>query len=332
MELTHTILLAVPVDRAWAVLEDPEVVARCLPGATLIERDGDTSRGTLSLKLGPISATYEGTLTVLSRDEQAGKVVLRATGVEQDAAGALDATIEVALVADRGRTIVNVTSELDISGRVAQFGRGVVVDVGARLLDGLVRQLERTELAGELVFAPVEEPESKPEPDPDAEPPAEPEARESRRRRRRRDRAKETSVAAEEPEGPDSVSSLPPPPPPPTREDRVEVPDSEVPDSEVEAIIAWSVEPLPEIEEPVLAWEPPPLPEPEPEPAPEPEPEPAPEPEPEPAPVSAISRPIDVPRPAPRSVEDSVAQKAAPYVALLILLWILRRMFGSSDE
>ena len=143
MELTHTALVAAPVARAWALLNDPEVVADCLPGAVLQERHGDLSRGTLTLKVGPVTASYDGTVTVVRRDEEAGRLELEAVGDERAGAGRVAATFDLTLTEDAGGTRVTAVTTLAISGRVGQFGTGVLDHLGARLMADLATELER---------------------------------------------------------------------------------------------------------------------------------------------------------------------------------------------
>ena len=150
MDLTNEFRVPVPPERAWAILTDIERIAPCMPGAQLQEVDGDEFRGIVKVKVGPITAQYKGTATFLERDEAGRRAVLRADGRETRGQGNASATITAALApADGGATDVTVTTQLTVTGKVAQFGRGVLGDVSAKLLDQFVACLESKVLADE---------------------------------------------------------------------------------------------------------------------------------------------------------------------------------------
>jgi carbon monoxide dehydrogenase subunit G len=156
MELTNDFRVAVPVERAWAVLTDVELIAPCLPGAQLQEIEGDEYRGVVKVKVGPITAQYKGQATFVSQDPDAHVAVLRAEGRETRGQGNANATITATLLPDGADgTAVSVVTDLTITGRVAQFGRGVLADVSAKLLDQFVENLETTVLVDDSA-APVE--------------------------------------------------------------------------------------------------------------------------------------------------------------------------------
>ena len=148
MELTNDFRVGVPVERAWEVLTDLERIAPCLPGAQLQEVEGDEYRGTVKVKVGPITAQYKGTAAFVERDETAHKAVLKATGRETRGQGNASATITADLRPDGDGTAVTIITDLTITGRVAQFGRGVMADVSSALLGQFVEQLEQ-EVLGE---------------------------------------------------------------------------------------------------------------------------------------------------------------------------------------
>jgi carbon monoxide dehydrogenase subunit G len=149
MELTNDFRVALPVDRAWAVLTDLERIAPCMPGAQLQEVEGDDYRGVVKVKVGPITAQYKGQATFVDRDEANHVAVLRAEGRETRGQGNASATITATLTPDGDGTAVSVVTDLTVTGRVAQFGRGVLADVSAKLLGQFVESLEQTVLAGE---------------------------------------------------------------------------------------------------------------------------------------------------------------------------------------
>lgn len=147
MELNHDFEVSVPVDQAWAVLTDLERIAPCLPGAQLQEVDGDEYRGVVKVKVGPITAQYKGKASFLERDEQAGRAVLEASGRDTRGQGNASAVITAELEPAGGATKVRLTTDLTISGKVAQFGRGALADVSQKLLGQFVENLETTVLA-----------------------------------------------------------------------------------------------------------------------------------------------------------------------------------------
>ena len=130
MELQHTFTVPAPVDQAWATLLDVEGIAPCFPGATLTGVDGDSFAGTVKVKLGPVSLQYSGKGRFLERDEAARHVVLEANGSDKRGNGTAGATVHARLEpAGEGRTTVVVETDLKVTGRPAQFGRGVLQDV-----------------------------------------------------------------------------------------------------------------------------------------------------------------------------------------------------------
>ncbi len=149
MELTHEFRVAVPPAQAWAVLTDVERIAPCMPGAQLQEIEGEEFRGLVKVKVGPITAQYKGKATFLEQDEPAGRLVLRAEGRDTRGQGNANATITATLAADGDGTKVTVGTDLTVTGKVAQFGRGVLADVSAKLLQQFVTCLETKVLAGD---------------------------------------------------------------------------------------------------------------------------------------------------------------------------------------
>jgi uncharacterized protein len=134
MELEHSFTVPVPADQAWDVLLDVERVAPCMPGATLDSVEGDEIKGRIKVKLGPVSMTYAGTARITERDPDAGAVTLEASGKETRGAGTAAATIRSELHGQGGQTEVTVHTSLNVTGRPAQFGRGVMADVSAKLI------------------------------------------------------------------------------------------------------------------------------------------------------------------------------------------------------
>ena len=165
MELINEFDVSVPVDTAWAVLTDVERIAPCLPGAQLQEIEGDEYRGIVKVKVGPIQAQYKGKATFVERDDVAHRAVLEAAGRDTRGQGNASATIKAQLVPAGDGTHVTVTTDLTVTGKVAQFGRGVMADVSAKLLGQFVDNLEQTVLAGDVSasVAPTAEPAPAPE-------------------------------------------------------------------------------------------------------------------------------------------------------------------------
>ncbi len=149
MELTNEFRVGVPVAQAWALLTDVERIAPCMPGAQLQEIEGDEYRGIVKVKVGPITAQYKGKATFIEMDEGAHRAVLRAEGRETRGQGNANATITATLQPDGDATTVTVLTDLTVTGRVAQFGRGVLADVSAKLLDQFVACLEADVLVAE---------------------------------------------------------------------------------------------------------------------------------------------------------------------------------------
>ncbi|MGH9064461.1 MAG: SRPBCC family protein, partial [Acidimicrobiales bacterium] len=149
MELTNEFTVSVPVEQAWAVLTDVERIAPCMPGAELREVEGDEYRGVVKVKVGPITAEYRGAAHFVETDEEAHRAVLRAEGRETRGQGNANATITALLQADGDGTRASVVTDLAVTGRVAQFGRGVLADVSAKLLGQFVACLEETVLSGD---------------------------------------------------------------------------------------------------------------------------------------------------------------------------------------
>lgn len=148
MKLTHDFLVRLPVDEAWAVLTDLERIAPCMPGVHLDSAAGDEFGGWLKVKVGPISANYTGVARFVERDIEAWTVVWRAEGRETRGKGNAAATVTMELSQEEAGTRVQVLTDLAISGRLAQFGRGVLGEVSNRLLAQFVTALER-EVAGD---------------------------------------------------------------------------------------------------------------------------------------------------------------------------------------
>jgi uncharacterized protein len=158
MHLEHEFVVPVPVEQAWQVLLDVERIAPCLPGATVDSVQDDTFSGGVKVKVGPITVTYRGNATFVERDESSHRVTIKASGREARGAGTAAATVEAVLNDEGERTRVRVDTELAVTGRPAQFGRGVMVDVSNKLLGTFADCLERTLAADQPAPAAADEP------------------------------------------------------------------------------------------------------------------------------------------------------------------------------
>lgn len=144
MELTHRFTVPAPLADTWATFNDIESVAGCFPGATVTSVDGDDFTGTCKVKLGPISLVYSGSGSFISKDGAAGTFELEAKGKDKRGNGTAGAKVRAALTdAGGGSTQVEVVTDLQITGKPAQFGRGVIQDVSDKLLNQFVACLEQ---------------------------------------------------------------------------------------------------------------------------------------------------------------------------------------------
>jgi carbon monoxide dehydrogenase subunit G len=142
MELTNDFRVGVSVPEAWKVLTDVERIAPMMPGAQLQEVEGEEYRGVVKVKVGPITAQYKGQATFVERDEAAGRVVLKASGRDTRGQGNANALITATMTPDGDATKVSVVTDLTITGKVAQFGRGVLAEVSSKLIGQFVDALE----------------------------------------------------------------------------------------------------------------------------------------------------------------------------------------------
>jgi uncharacterized protein len=150
MRIDNSFTVGLPAEDAWKVLLDVERIAPCMPGAELQEITEDEYRGVVKVKLGAITAQYKGAVRFAEIDEAGRRIVLRAEGRETRGQGNASATVTATLrPAGEGRTEVAIETDLTISGKIAQFGRGVMADVSSKLLDQFASCLESTILAGE---------------------------------------------------------------------------------------------------------------------------------------------------------------------------------------
>jgi carbon monoxide dehydrogenase subunit G len=157
VQLENSFTVPVPIDEAWRVLLDIERIAPCMPGAALDSVTGDDFTGRVKVKLGPINLTYQGKASFVEKDEAAHKAVIDARGKDQRGNGTAAAVVTATLKPEGDVTRVDVLTDLNITGRPAQFGRGVMTDVGNKLLgqfaDKLASQLGEGDAQGDAARA-----------------------------------------------------------------------------------------------------------------------------------------------------------------------------------
>ena len=134
MELINEFEVDAPLDVVWSVLTDVERIAPCLPGAQLQEVEGDEYRGVVKVKVGPITAQYKGAASFVEKDDAGYRAVLRAEGRDTRGTGNAAADITAEMAPTATGTLVTVTTDLKVTGKVAQFGRGVMADVSKKLM------------------------------------------------------------------------------------------------------------------------------------------------------------------------------------------------------
>ena len=144
MELQNSFTVPSDVETAWKTLLDVEAIAPCMPGATLETVNGDDFTGNVKVKLGPVSMVYGGEARFVSKDDVAHVAVIEGTGKESRGTGTAKALVTTTLVQEGpNSTRVDVTTDLTITGKAAQFGRGVMQDVAGRLVDQFAGNLEQ---------------------------------------------------------------------------------------------------------------------------------------------------------------------------------------------
>ena len=148
MKINNQFTVSAPIEDAWNTMLDLEKIAPCLPGAAIQEEKGDGEyNGTMKVKIGPITASYKGTVKFEETDEANHRAVLQATGRDARGQGTASATIISTLQEEGSNTKVNVETDMKLTGRAAQFGRGIAQDVATKMLDQFAACLER-EISG----------------------------------------------------------------------------------------------------------------------------------------------------------------------------------------
>jgi len=142
MKIDNEFTVSAPIERAWEILNDIPLIAPCMPGAVLTGSEGDTHEGKVKIKVGPVTSEYKGKATFLEKDEAARRLVIKGEGRDTRGAGNANADITLQMTAEGDNTRINVDTDLKITGKVAQFGRGVIVDISQKLLGQFVDCLE----------------------------------------------------------------------------------------------------------------------------------------------------------------------------------------------
>ena len=153
-----------PVEQAWETLLDLERITPCLPGAVLEEESGDEYKGTMTIRLGPVTQKYNGTVSFEETDEESRRAVLKANGKDARGQGTASATITSTLTEEDGGTKVHVETDMHLTGRAAQFGRGVQQEVATKLINQFANCLEK-EIMDENTREEPEQPEATEEPE-----------------------------------------------------------------------------------------------------------------------------------------------------------------------
>ncbi len=142
MKIENEFWVDAPLDLVWETLTDIALIAPCMPGAKLTDVDGETYSGTVKIKVGPVTALYSGDAYFVSKDADAHRAELSAKGRDSRGSGNAQAIIVAEMVAEGSGTKVTIDTDLKVSGKVAQFGRGVMVDVSTKLIGQFVECLE----------------------------------------------------------------------------------------------------------------------------------------------------------------------------------------------
>lgn len=149
MQLEHSFTVAAPPGRTWALLTDLRTVGGCFPGATVTQADEDSFAGNVKVKLGPVAVTYDGAGRFVERDDEAHRAVIEGTGKGLRGLGNAGARVTVQLTPDGTGTRADVRTELTVTGKPAQFGRGVMQSVSDKLLAQFVSCVESRLSSGE---------------------------------------------------------------------------------------------------------------------------------------------------------------------------------------
>jgi carbon monoxide dehydrogenase subunit G len=141
VQLVNDFVVDAPLETAWSVLSDVPRVVECIPGAQLESSSGDDYHASVTVKVGPVGLTLTGTATIVSRDDDGHRMVVRGTGRDRKGNGSVEATVTVVALDRGGQSAVTVTTDLELGGRIAQFGSGVISQVSNRILGQFANRL-----------------------------------------------------------------------------------------------------------------------------------------------------------------------------------------------
>lgn len=150
MKLDNEFRVHAPIERAWEVLTDIPAITPCLPGAALTDHDGNEYRGTVKIKVGPVTSKYEGKAVFAVVDEERRHIEIAADGKDSRGSGNASASITADMRADGEYTVVTIATDLKVAGKVAQFGKGMIAEVSGKLIGQFVTCIEQ-ELLGDKV-------------------------------------------------------------------------------------------------------------------------------------------------------------------------------------
>ncbi|MFK8024873.1 MAG: SRPBCC family protein [Ilumatobacter sp.] len=151
MKLDNEFRVNAPIERAWEILTDIPAITPCLPGAALSGQDGNEYQGTVKIKVGPVTANYSGKAVFSVINEEARHIEIAADGRDSRGSGNASATIIADMTADGDHTVVSISTDLKVAGKVAQFGKGMIAEVSGKLIDQFVDCIEQ-ELLGDRVI------------------------------------------------------------------------------------------------------------------------------------------------------------------------------------
>ena len=151
MKLDNEFRVNAPIERAWEVLTDIPAITPCLPGAELTDHEGDEYRGTVKIKVGPVTANYSGKALFAVVDKDRHHIEIAADGRDSRGSGNASASITADMRADGDHTVVSIVTDLKVAGKVAQFGKGMIAEVSGKLIDQFVDCIEQ-ELLGDKVI------------------------------------------------------------------------------------------------------------------------------------------------------------------------------------
>ena len=166
MILENEFRVSVPIERAWEVLTDIPLITPCLPGAELTGHEDDEYSGKIKIKVGPVTSHYAGKALLTVRDEASRHVEIQADGRDSKGSGNASAKITADMSEDGDGTKVTIHTDLKISGKVAQFGKGMIAEVSGKLIGQFVDCIEQRLLGDGVIDEVAAESATRPAPEP----------------------------------------------------------------------------------------------------------------------------------------------------------------------